>query len=170
MSVSLAPVIASPCFKYGLAGLLFVWHLAVFGTDSLWVRVMVGSPHEIRALSNLELANYGSHAWGQVSPDELADLRRQGLIVSVQDDPFTLQLGGERFDPLVTSFNPRTAHQSDPTGDYYLVQLVGPTRASWLQALRESGVKLVQPLHPFSHVVWASETAIAAARGQAEVR
>ncbi|MFU8830723.1 MAG: S8 family serine peptidase [Wenzhouxiangella sp.] len=158
------------------AGLLLGWSLAACGAESSWVRVQITSPDEARICSDLGLADYGAFAWGRLSPAELADMKQQGLIVKTLDDPFTLQLGGERFDPLVDSPGLDRAagrwadYRPDPAGDFYLVQFDGPVRPGWLQTVRDGGVKPAQSLHPFSQLVWASRDNIVAVGQRAESR
>jgi serine protease AprX len=158
------------------AGVLLAWSVVACGAESSWVRVMTTNPHEARMGADLALADYGAFAWGRVNPAELAGMRQQGLIVSTPDDPFSMHLGGQRFDPLVDSRGsdradgPWTDYQPDPTGDFYLVQFSGPIRPEWLQSVRESGVELAQPLHPFSYLVWATQERIAAVGQRAELR
>jgi serine protease AprX len=153
-------------------GLLLTWSVVAWGAESSWVRVITTDTQQTRQSSNLGLVDYGAFAWGRLNPAELATMRQQGLIVATVDDPFTLQLGGERFDPLGSdrAAGPWTDYQADPSGDYYLVQFAGPVRPEWLQSARESGVELSQALHPFSHLVWASREEIAAVGQRAELR
>jgi serine protease AprX len=158
------------------AGLLLAWSLAACGAESYWVRVWTSNPHEARLTSDLALADYGTFAWGQVSSAELTSMRQQGLIVSTLDNPFTLNLGGERFDPLADSHDPGRAtgpwmdYQPEPTGDFYLIQFAGPVRPEWLHSAREHGLELAQPLHPFSQLIWAGQEKIAAVSRRAELR
>ncbi len=157
-------------------GVLLAWSVVACGAESSWVRVLMTSPQETRLSSDLALADYGAFAWGRVSPTELNSLKQQGLIVSTLDDPFTLHLGGERFDPLVDppgsgrAAGPWEHYQADPTGDFYLIQFAGPIRPEWLQNARESGMELAQPLHPFSHLVWATQEGIADVGQHTELR
>ncbi|WP_376694878.1 S8 family serine peptidase [Wenzhouxiangella sp. EGI_FJ10305] len=153
-------------------GLLLAWSVAACSAEPTWVRVLITDPDEARLSSDLALADYGAFAWGQLSPSEMVDMKQQGLMISAPADPFTLQLGGERFDPLVSAraVGPWTDYQPDPAGDFYLVQFGGPVRPEWLQSVRASGVELTQPLHPFSHVVWASQEEIAAVGQRTELR
>lgn len=156
-------------------GLLLAWSMAACGAESSWVRVLMTSPQDARLMSELELADYGTFAWGQASLAELAEIRQQGLITITVDDPFTLELGGDRFHPLVDPQGPNRAagpwtdYRAEPAGDFYLVQFTGPVRPEWLQNIRENGVELAQPLHPFSHVVWATQEKIAAVGQRAEL-
>lgn len=157
-------------------GLLLAWSMALWGADSSWVRVLTPGPHEARLSSTLALSDYGSFAWGQLSAVELADMRQRGLTVSTVDEPFTLQLDGERFDPLVdppgdrVGAGPWMDDQAAPAGDLYLVQFAGPVRSEWLQNARAGGVELAQPLHAFTHVVWADRAKMDALGRRAELR
>lgn len=154
------------------AGMFLLWSIAACGGESSWVRVLTTNPDEVRLASDLALADYGSFAWGRLSAAELADMKQQGLLVSTLDEPFTLHLGGEQFDPLVSrrAGGPWSEYQPDPTGDFYLVQFPGPVRPEWLQSIRQSGAELAQPLHPFSQLIWASQAEIAAIGQSAQLR
>ncbi len=153
-------------------GLLLAGSFTACLVDASWVRVQINGPEEARLASELELANYGGFAWGQLSLPALATMRRQGLIVSTLDEPFKLQLGGARFDPLAgeRAVGPWQNHVPGPGGDFYLVQFGGPVRPEWLQSVRDGGIELVQPLHPFSHLVWARPESIAAMDQRDELR
>jgi hypothetical protein len=53
----------------------------------------------------------------------------------------------------------------DPTESRIgLVQFRSPPKAEWLSGLDERGVAVVQHLHPFTYIVWATPEALAAAR------
>ena len=115
------------------------------------------------------LSDYGSMLFGQADQSSIAALRAQGHRVEISDNPFLLTLGGETFDPLN-----RTTLQMDrsvnPDGDFHLIQFNGPIRPEWLERLREQQIEVVQPLHPFSYIVWASEQQLTAARQDRAVR
>jgi hypothetical protein len=49
-----------------------------------------------------------------------------------------------------------------------LVQFRGPPKAEWLDALESHGITVAQHIHPFTYVVWASPTALTAARAEVE--
>ena len=65
-----------------------------------------------------------------------------------------LDLGGQRFDPLQSQ--PEFAGGWDQRGSgagLYLVQFEGPIQRAWLNSLRESGLRVIQYIHPYSYVV-----------------
>lgn len=84
---------------------------------------------------------------------------------------FELELGGLRFDPLISDPAVRIGRQTADAGDdYRLVQFKGPIRQAWLDALRESGLEPVQYIHPYTYVVWGNRASLERSAGRAEVR
>ena len=155
-----------------LVALLLAWSLSTDAAEPTWVRVLMTGPQQARLGSELALVDYDGFAWGQLSADDLALIARQGLIANRLEDPFMLQLGGERFDPLSSGRapGPWTDYQADPDGDFYLIQFGGPLRPEWLTSVQEEGIELSQPLHPFSQLVWASQATLAEVGQRAELR
>lgn len=121
--------------------------------------------HDLRE----RLTDYDSFQWGRLEREQIDQLRARGLSLSIEADPFTLMLGGRTFDPLDSAV-PADTRTADPEGDFHLVQFGGPIRREWLHALRNTGVEIVQPLHPFSYVVWAPASRIRAAAALLPVR
>lgn len=139
--------------------------------DEQWVRVK--HPTDIPALKTRDLsgrlADYGSFQWGRLKREQIEQLKKMGLSVAIERNPFELTLGGERFDPIEIK-SPARVDETAAGGDFHLVQFKGPIRKKWLQSLRERGIEIVQPLHPFSYVVWASSTNIQAAQALPAMR
>ena len=116
-------------------------------------------PSSAYAGANLNVVrgvDYGTFIWAEVLTSDLTRLQSTGLPYQVVTDPFTLDLGGQRFDT-------RHGGPSLPAGwdtvrsdgpDLHLVQFVGPTRDAWLDWLRRDGLQVVQYIHPFTYVVW----------------
>ena len=142
--------------------------------DSAWVRIN----HSADELESLQgglatgLKDYGAFQWGQVSASEIEALRAQGLRIVSFDNPFEMVLGGERYDPLHD--DPAQfgfgSYEADPAGDWHIIQFQGPIRSEWLRDLRATGMAVVQPVYPFSYVVWATQTQMNAARSLSQVR
>lgn len=89
--------------------------------------------------------------------------------VQVADTRFELDLGGFRFDPLVSV--PTSTRASVGSGaDLRLVQFTGPTRPEWLSALAQDGVKVLQYIHPYSYVVWADASTLSPSANRPEIR
>ena len=145
--------------------------IAATASDQVWVRIHHAASDPAVAEFGLQssLNDYGSMQWGRVSAQQAAELEAAGLRISIETNPFILDLGGERFDPVDASpmFEQR---QADPNGDFHLIQFDGPIRPEWLSAVRASGLALVQPLHPFSYIVWAESGQMSAARTHSSVR
>lgn len=136
-----------------------------------WVRVHHHSNQPALETADLHerLSDYDSFQWGRLKHEQIDRLRARGLSVSTEADPFKLTLGGHTFDPL-DSAAPASTRTADPAGDFHLVQFDGPIRGEWLRALRNTGVEIVQPLYPFSYVVWADSSRIQAAAALPPVR
>jgi serine protease AprX len=141
---------------------------SVLAVDRVWVRIHHGADDPVLADSGAlsGLTDYGSFQWGELNVSRVSDLRDQGLRLTVIDDPFTLDLGGKRFDPLAED-SPSTAGDGS---DFHLVQFQGPILGPWLQNLRATGVEPVQYIHPYSYVVWADQSQLAAARSLDSIR
>jgi hypothetical protein len=153
-----------------VAGLLSTLATAQVG-DGTWVRIDEPASHpalERQALRE-RLADYGSFQWGRLDAARIDELRRSGLTVNERRDPFELVLGGQRFDPLDLPDAAGT-RDADPEGDFHLVQFDGPIRPQWLRSLRARGIEIIQPLHPFSYIVWADPDRMAAARSLPHLR
>ncbi|HUM37833.1 MAG TPA: S8 family serine peptidase, partial [Anaerolineae bacterium] len=75
---------------------------------------------------------------------------------------YTLDLGGVTFDPLVDepAFPSAARYASTAGPDLHLVQLFGPTQATWLPALEQRDLEIVQYIHPFTYVVWGDSFAL----------
>jgi serine protease AprX len=89
--------------------------------------------------------------------------------------PFVLDLGGQRFDPLLDTRckpkrRPRKQAAVKLIGDS--MQFHGPVKPEWLTHLRAAGVVPAQYIHPYTYVVWSDATAQSAraASLHAEVR
>ena len=147
---------------------------AAYAEDAAWVRVHHPADSvPARGLpASAVLSDYGSFQWGRLARSEIAELQAAGLTISVLENPFELQLGGERFDPLDPALQSERfqAYPADPRGDFHLVQFHGPIRSEWLHAARASGLELVQYIHPFTYVVWADESSVTATRRHQAVR
>lgn len=82
---------------------------------------------------------------------------------------FELDLGGFRFDPLVSV--PTSSRASVGSGpDLRLVQFTGPIRPEWLSNLAHDGVKVLQYIHPYSYVVWTDSATLSRSAARPEVR
>lgn len=84
------------------------------------------------------------------------------------DSAFTLDLGGQRFDPLVKAPRSSTTTVSGP--GLRLIQFQGPIRPEWIDALSAQGVQPLQYIHPYSYVVWSDPHALSRAASLSSVR
>lgn len=117
--------------------------------------------------------DYGSFLWMVLSPIELASLDRTDMNYQVIENPHTLTLGGESFDPLLTSPRFETAWESQAlktAPGLHLVQFQGPIKDEWLDDLEENGLDILQYIHPFTYVVWGATTDLESIKGKTFVR
>ena len=129
---------------------------AMASDDVVWVRVFQAEQSTVRQhalLADQALANYGNMLFGQIDRATAESLRDQGLAVSISQNPFVLTLGEEQFDPLERFPQGNELLQASQPG-WYLVQFDGPVRSRWLSELRDQGIRVAQPIYPFSYVVW----------------
>ena len=108
-----------------------------------------------------------------LSPDQAATLDTEGVVYEQVDDTTILDLGGERFDPLVAvpTFAFSNTQQLDPAGkDLRLVQFRGPIEDEWLNGLEANGMEIVQYIHPYTYIVWGTLPSLEAASRAGEVR
>lgn len=141
------------------------------------------SPDQLRqareaGLQPVRAVDYGSFAWLELHEGDLPHLQAAGLDYELQANPYRLDLGGQRFDPvrdgvrLPAGWQP-AAERDAAAGagpDLQLVQLIGPTRAEWLAALEAAGLELVRYVHPYSYVAWCNTAALERAAGHDFVR
>lgn len=146
-------------------------HQSVLASETTWVRVHLPERDaQARQIQSDDgLADYGSMLFGEVEKSRAAELRAQGYRIQVSDNPFLITLGEETFDPL-TRAGTATERAASPDGDLHLIQFKGPIRPQWLEQLRSHGIEVVQPLHPFSYFVWASNRQLESARLHASIR
>jgi choice-of-anchor B domain-containing protein len=105
--------------------------------------------------------NYDSFVWLELSEADFAKLQASGVAYQLLTDPFTLTLGEQRFDPLRQTgaasgaWGVASGHNG---ADLHLVQFTGPTKADWLDTLTSNGLEIVQYIHPYTYVVWGSNS------------
>ncbi|AKS41888.1 S8 family serine peptidase [Wenzhouxiangella marina] len=142
----------------------------VFAQDP-WVRIHpTGSDlllDQLRQSSQLE--DYGSIVFGQLDEASIAELERRGHRIEVSENPFLVTLGEENFDPVERGSR-MTLPAANPAGDFHFIQFKGPIRPEWLESLRQNGIEIVQPLHPFSYFVWASADKLRTINEHAAIR
>jgi len=130
------------------------------------VRKRVSAPGEIAI-------DYGTFQWSVMTPAELVELDREGIAYQTFENPYTLTLGGQSFDPLVSmpAFDASWETPSQDEGPRLnLVQFHGPTKAEWLEALEDDGLAVLQYIHPFTYVVWGEVSDLVRSEGEDFVR
>jgi serine protease AprX len=138
-------------------------------SGTVHVRLAGEFPDGFAAIGRLD---YGAFQWLELAASQLERLAAAGLGYQVVDEPFTLRLGGVRFDPAVAEPDLPAGWEAVPAGgpDLYLVQFIGPTRAEWLDQLRSNGLTVVQYIHPFTYVVWGMPEAVETAATADSIR
>jgi len=129
-------------------------------------RICASVPGEI-------VINYGSFLWSVMTPPELADLDREGIVYQSWENPYMLTLGGQSFDPLVLipTFDAAWETLSQDAGPgLHLVQFHGPTKSEWLETIEADGLAVLQYIHPFTYVVWGEASDLAQSEGEYFVR
>ena len=116
--------------------------------------------------------DYGSFVWLEVEKADLDNLRASGLSMDIREEPYTLRLGEQSFDPLRDTIQqPVGWDTSDSDGpDLHLVQIAGPPRDECLEDLRLAGLEPVQYISPFTYVVWGQPEALERAASANRVR
>lgn len=123
--------------------------------------------------SRVDAIDYGRMQWITASAEQLERLRASGIVVTEVVEPFTLDLGGRRFDPLtaIPAALANWGRLAETDGsDWRLVQFVGPVRQAWLDELRAAGLEPAQYIHPFTYVVWGTRAALTEAAKRPAVR
>lgn len=92
------------------------------------------------------------------------------VTVFAQGD-YVMDLGGERFDPAIATPQPTQPwwQQSNQAG-LRLVQFAGPIQPDWLSQLRDSGLTVLQYIHPYSYVVYGDAAALGRAVSAPQIR
>ncbi|MCP4250572.1 MAG: S8 family serine peptidase [bacterium] len=123
-------------------------------------------------LTPISQIDYGTYLWLELDDEGLARLDASGASYQQEPEPFTLRLGEVSFDPRHETPNlpPELAAGSDTGPDLHLVQMVGPTKTAWLDALQADGLEIVQYIHPHTYVVWGHMGIRAATEAQPHVR
>ena len=138
-----------------------------------WVRVEADAAGLRQILGERVTAtDYGRFQWLRVDDAQLAHIRSgSDARVTVVENPFVLDLGGRRFDPLqgIPQFGSWAEVPAAATAgpDFRLVQFNGPVREADLAALRAAGLEPVQYVHPFSYIAWGRAADLGAMRGAA---
>jgi subtilisin family serine protease len=115
--------------------------------------------------------DYGSFRWIVVAEGNLAALPDLDRASQVLPRPYDLDLGGVVFDPLESQPSvPQGRAPAADREDLYMVQMVGPSRATWLEGLEGADLRVVQYIHPFTYVVWGLPEALDSIQSAVGVR
>lgn len=135
--------------------------------QAAWIAIRIprqpGADPALLSFSAERVFDYGSFLWVILDENSLSDALIKDPAGQVTRNPFDLTLGGRTFDPLADGppefddGRPRA-----PLGEpgLHLVQFFGPTQQAWLDDLAQSGLEVIQYLHPFTYVVWGDLKAI----------
>ena len=116
--------------------------------------------------------DYGSFVWLEVEAVALDTLRATGLPIDVREEPYTLRLGEQSFDPLQDTVQPPDGWDASGSDgpDLHLVQFAGPPRDAWVEELRSAGLEPVQYISPFTYIVWGQPEAVERSASGGKVR
>ncbi len=136
---------------------------APVGAQSEWVGVRIPAQElpTTRQISDIVMMtiDYSSFHWGVISRANLAHLDSAGVNYLGYENPYHLTLGGQSFDPLVSTpvYELSWGQKAVSAGpDLHLVQFYGPTKTEWLTSLVSVDLEVVQYIHPFTYVVWGT--------------
>ncbi|MDW7754850.1 MAG: S8 family serine peptidase [Brevefilum sp.] len=135
------------------------------GSEPVGVRIFTSGAISLQSAISVDASviDYGSFQWTVLTKDALANLDEQGLTFQVVEDPYTLNLGGQDFDPLLIepSFPDEWSQVPIvPEPSLRLIQFHGPTKAEWLNELEADGLIPLQYIHPFTYLVWGASDAV----------
>ena len=165
--------------KFLLIGLLFLLAVIPAGKAQAANEVVVRIPVEESAKLNRSafqakrVIDYGSFLWAVMDGEDLKTLENAGAQYQTIENPYTLTLGGQSFDPLFSapSFSAALSSNEKSGGaGLHLVQFHGPIKDAWLADLEAAGLEIVQYIHPFTYVVWGETIAMDQSREQEAVR
>lgn len=143
------------------------------GADAGGPLVGIVAPADVVAGSSVLIdEDYGFFRWIVVEEGEVDDQQGIDRARRVVPRPYDLDLGGVVFDPRdgVPEWSEQWLGTAGDREDLYLVQMVGPSRAEWLEDMEDSGLRVVQYIHPFTYVVWGRPEALDWVRAAAGVR
>lgn len=160
----------------GVAGFAHVPHVVVASafaqsqaTAGSWLRVEATRAQLAGSLGrDAGAIDYGRFQWVSAASVDAVALRAAGFAVTDVVDPFVLDLGGLRFDPIQSA--PASTRDASGGHDWQIVQFDGPAKPEWLDGLRGAGLEVAQYVHPYAYVVWGDATQRAAASAGAHVR
>jgi subtilisin family serine protease len=131
-----------------------------------------GSPSGAQSLDiskNLLVIDYGSFSWVVISHQELSQLDSAGVEYQRVENPFTLTLGGQSFDPLYQTPAFSASWGLKPEAEspgLRLVQFQGPIKDAWLDGLTGNGLTVLQYIHPYTYLVWGDNPALVRSKTQ----
>jgi hypothetical protein len=166
-------------YKFLLIGLLLFLAAVPVNTAQAADQVVVRIPIEAgmklsrSGIQAERIIDYGSFLWAVMDSRDLAALEGSGTPCQTIENPYTLTLGGQSFDPLTGTpmFSAALSSKENSGGTgLHLVQFHGPTKDEWLADLEAAGLEIIQYIHPFTYVVWGETNALDRSRAQEAVR
>ena len=135
------------------------------GSEMVGVRIFTQDQVVLQssAINGRTRIDYGAFQWMVIPKADLPELEAMGVSYQAIENPFSLNLGGEVFDPLeiAPSFNDSWGSISRGNGiSLHLVQFQGPTKDIWLDSIQSEGLEILQYIHPFTYVVWGPSESI----------
>lgn len=115
----------------------------------------------VRPTADREI-DYGTFRWIIMPRPAYHQAVANGVTFSYAPVDYRLTLGEQTFDP--TREPPQVPEDltvaAGDGGAARLIQVVGPTKPDWIDAIDAAGINVVQYIHPFTYVVWSDAAAI----------
>lgn len=106
--------------------------------------------------------DYGTFRWIILPRTAYEQAVANGAVFSYAPVDYRITLGEQTFDP--TRESPSIPSDLTATGgdgiSARLIQVVGPTRPEWIDAMASADIQVVQYIHPFTYVVWSDAASI----------
>lgn len=102
--------------------------------------------------------DYGSFVMMSMNTNQLFQLDLMGIEYTAKQDPYRLTLGEISFDPARDSLTlPNGWNQiQQNVPELRVLQFEGPMREEWMQQIEDSGMKVVQYVHPYTYILWGT--------------
>ena len=128
--------------RLAFIAILFIFSMpfpgsATGATEQVGVKILT-SPDQINDFNADLLIDYGSFHWAVVTRGDLSLWDKVNISYQVFENPYTLTLGGQYFDPVLqTPSLGRGWEEVQGTDEpgLHLVQFHGPIKSAWREAL-----------------------------------
>lgn len=127
-----------------------------------WPRVLVSLSQEayeqVVHIPAVYTVDHGSLVWLELTPSNFVKLYTTGVAFTPEVKGILLRRSGYKFDPVTEdepSFPPElTADYTAGVPSFHIVQVFGPPKDGWSEAIRDQGGEIVKGLYGYSYLVW----------------